>query len=76
MSVDRKLPRHPTKRATALTILIQLYPNGLPIHKVTVVIWDSVNRRLRELGKRPVSQTTILRALQDFPQSRGVNPKR
>jgi hypothetical protein len=70
VSVDRKLPQHPGKRATALTILIQLYPNGLPNNKVTVVVWDSVNRRLRELGKRTVSLKTVKRALHDFPKSR------
>jgi hypothetical protein len=36
--------------------------DGLPNNKLTVLIWDSVNRRLRELGKRPVSQKTIQRA--------------
>jgi hypothetical protein len=69
--VDRKLPRRPVKREAALAALIHLYPNGLPDNKVTVVIWNSVNRRLRELGKQPVSQKTVQRALHDFPKSRG-----
>lgn len=68
---DQKLPRHPAKRATALAILIELYPSGLPINKVTVVVWESVNRRLRELGKRTVSLKTIKRAPRDFPKSGG-----
>jgi len=69
-SVDRKLQRRPAKREAALTALIQLYPNGLPDSKVTVVIWNSVNRRLREIGQRTVSQKTVQRALQDFPKLR------
>jgi hypothetical protein len=60
----------PTERTTTLTVLIQLYPHGLPTKRVAVVIWDSVNRRLRELGKRTVGLRTIKRALRDFPKSR------
>ena len=71
MTVDCKLRRRPAKREAALTALINLYPDGLPDNKVTVVIWNSVNRRLREIGQRPVSQKTVQRALRDFPQSRG-----
>jgi hypothetical protein len=52
---NRRLRRRPAKREAALATLIHLYPDGLPDNKVTVVIWNSVNRRLRELGKRPVS---------------------
>ena len=59
------------KCESALAALIQLYPNGLPDSKVTVVIWNSVNRRLREIGQRTVSQKTVQRALRDFPKSRG-----
>jgi hypothetical protein len=70
VSVDRKLPQRPVKRQATLAALIHLYPNGLPDNKVTVVTWNSVNRRLRELGKQPVSQKTVERALQDFPKSR------
>jgi hypothetical protein len=69
-SVDRRLPRRRAKREAALAALIQLYPDGLPDNKVAVVIWNSVNRRLRELGQRPVSQKTVQRALRDFPKSR------
>jgi len=69
-SLDRKLQRRPAKREAALAALIQLYPNGLPDSKVTVVIWNSVNRRLREIGQRTVSQKTVQRALQDFPKLR------
>ena len=69
-AVDRKLQRRQAKREAALTALIQLYPNGLPDSKVTVVIWNSVNRRLREIGQRTVSQKTVQRALQDFPKLR------
>ena len=58
------------KRQAALAALIHLYPNGLPDNKVTVVIWDAVNRHLRILRKRPVSQKTVQRALQDFPKLR------
>jgi hypothetical protein len=70
VSVDRKLPRRAAKREAALVALIHLYPDGLPDNKVTVVIWNSVNRRLRELGQRTVSQKTVQRALRDFPKSR------
>jgi hypothetical protein len=66
--VDRKLPSRPVKREAALAALIYLYPDGLP-DKVTVVIWNSVDRRLRELGKQLVSEKTIERALRDFPKS-------
>ena len=58
------------KRQAALAALIHLYPNGLPDNKVTAVIWDAVNRHLRKLRKRPVSQKTVQRALQDFPKLR------
>ena len=57
-------------REAALAALIQLYPDGLPNNKVTVVIWDRVNRRLRELGKRIVSLKTVEGALRGFPKSR------
>ena len=76
MSIDAPPDRkptpvcRPTERTTALTVLIQLYPHGLPNKKVAVVIWDSVNRRLRKLGKRTVGLRTIKRALRDFPKSR------
>jgi hypothetical protein len=72
VSVDRKLPlrRRPVKREATLAALIHLYPDGLPGNKVTVVIWNSVNRRLHQLGQLPVSQKTVQRALQDFPKSR------
>jgi hypothetical protein len=56
VSADQKLRRRPVKREAALAALIHLYPDGLPDNGVTVVIWNSVNRRLRELGKPPVSQ--------------------
>jgi hypothetical protein len=64
VSVDRKLPlrRRPVKREATLAALIR--------NKVTVVIWNSVNRRLHQLGQLPVSQKTVQRALQDFPKSR------
>ena len=71
MSSNQQLRRRPVKRQAALAALIHLYPNGLPDNKVTVVIWNSVNRRLRELGQRTVSQKTVQRALRDFPKSRG-----
>ena len=71
MTVDCKLRRRPAKREAALTALINLYPDGLPDNKVTVVIWNSVNRRLRELGQVTVSEKTIERALRDFRKSRG-----
>jgi hypothetical protein len=70
MSVNQKLRRRPVKREATLAALIHLYPHGLPDNKVTVIIWNSVNRRLRELGKQPVSQRTIQRALRDFLKSR------
>jgi hypothetical protein len=72
VSADRKPPpvRRPAKRATVLTVLIELYPNGLPNNQVTVVIWDNVNRRLRQLGKQTVSLKTVKRALRDFLKSR------
>jgi len=70
VSVDRKLRRRPAKREAALAALIHLYPDGLPDNKVTVVIWNSVNRRLRELGQQTVSQKTVQRALRDFPKLR------
>jgi hypothetical protein len=43
-----------TCRGTALTILIQLYPNGLPNNKVTVVTWDGGQppQRVRAWRKR------------------------
>jgi hypothetical protein len=71
VSVVRKLPRRPAKYEAALAALIHLYPDGLPDNKVTVVIWNSVNGRLRELGKQHVSQKTVKRALRDFPKLRG-----
>jgi hypothetical protein len=77
VSIDVPPDRKPTpvcrpkERTTTLTVLIQLYPDGLPNKKVAVVIWDSVNRRLRELGKRTVSLRTIKRVLRHFPKSRG-----
>ena len=70
MSPNQKLRRRPVKRQAALAALIHLYPNGLPDNKVTAVIWDAVNRHLRKLRKRPVSQKTVQRALQDFPKLR------
>ena len=70
MTVDRKLRRRPAKREAAVAALTNLYPDGLPDNKVTVVIWNSVNRRLREIGQRTVSQKTVQRALQDFPKLR------
>jgi hypothetical protein len=66
VTVDRKLRRRPAKREAAL---MELYPNGLPDNKVTVV--HSVNRRLHELGRPTVSKKTIERALRDFRKSRG-----
>jgi len=71
MTVDRKLRRRPAKREAAVAALTNLYPDGLPDNKVTVVIWNSVNRRLRELGQVTVSEKTIERALRDFRKSRG-----
>jgi hypothetical protein len=71
VSVDQKLRRRPVMREAAFAALIHLYPDGLPDKKVTVVIWNSVNRRLRELGQRTVSQKTVQRALRDFPKSLG-----
>jgi hypothetical protein len=71
VTVDRKLRGRPAKRETALAALMELYPNRLPDNKVTVVIWNSVNRRLRELGRPTVSEKTIERALRDFLKSRG-----
>ena len=71
MTVDRKLRRRPAKREAALAALMQLYPNSLPDSKVTAVIWNNVNRQLRELGQRTVSQKTVQRARRDFPKSRG-----
>ena len=71
MTVDRKLRRRPAKREAAVAALTNLYPDGLPDNKVTVVIWNSVNRRLRELGQVTVSEQTIERALRDFRKSRG-----
>jgi hypothetical protein len=68
--VNQKLTRRPVKREAALATLIQLYPNGLPDTKVTVVVWHSVNRRLHELGQRTVSKKTVQRALRHFPKSR------
>jgi hypothetical protein len=70
VSPDQKLRRRPVKRQAALAALIHLYPNGLQNNKVTVVIWDAVNRHLRKLGERPVSHKTVQRALQDFPKLR------
>ena len=66
MSLDRKLRCGPVKREAALAALMEIYPNGLPDNKVTVVTWNSVNRRLRELRKPTVSQKTIERALHDL----------
>jgi hypothetical protein len=71
VSVDRKLPRRAAKREGALAALIQLYPEGLPGNKVTVVISNTFNRRLRELGQWTVSQKTVQRALRDFHKPRG-----
>lgn len=71
MTVDRKLRRRPAKREAAVAALTNLYPDGLPDNKVTVVIWNSVNRQLRELGRPTVSEKTIERALRDFRKSRG-----
>jgi hypothetical protein len=76
VSPNHRLRRRPVKREAARAALIALYPHGLPDNKVTVVIWNSVNRRLRELGKQPVSQETIQRALRDFTKSRDMNPTR
>jgi hypothetical protein len=61
VSVSQKLRRRPVKRQAARAALIHLYPNGLPDNKVAVVIWNSVNRRLRELGKQPVGQKSNAR---------------
>jgi hypothetical protein len=71
VSLDHKLRRRRlVKREAALAVMMELYPNGLPDNKVTVVTWNSVNRRLRELRQPTVSQKTVERALQDFSKSR------
>jgi hypothetical protein len=70
VSVDEKLPRvRRPKREAVMAVLIELYPAGPPRQKLAVLVWDTVNRRLRELGKRAVSQTTVARALYDFRKS-------
>ena len=67
VSPNRRLRRRPVKRKAALVALIAIYPHGLPNNKPTVLIWDAINRRLRELGQLPVSRKTVQRALRDFP---------